>query len=48
MLPQRFSAMSKPLIVIFAAITLDAVGIGLIFPLLPLTSICRDLLSGYL
>ncbi len=35
MLPQRFSAMNKPLIVIFAAIGLDAVGIGLIFPILP-------------
>lgn len=27
--------MKKPLIVIFAAIVLDAVGIGLIFPILP-------------
>jgi DHA1 family tetracycline resistance protein-like MFS transporter len=27
--------MNKPLIVILAAITLDSVGIGLIFPILP-------------
>ena len=27
--------MTKPLIVIFTAIVLDAVGIGLIFPILP-------------
>ena len=27
--------MNKPLIVIFTAIVLDAVGIGLIFPILP-------------
>ncbi len=27
--------MNKPLVVIFAAIGLDAVGIGLIFPILP-------------
>jgi DHA1 family tetracycline resistance protein-like MFS transporter len=27
--------MNKPLVVIFAAIALDAVGIGLIFPILP-------------
>lgn len=33
--PIRVMDMNKPLIVIFAAIGLDAVGIGLIFPILP-------------
>lgn len=32
--PER--AMNKPLTVIFTAIILDAVGIGLIFPILPI------------
>lgn len=33
--PAEDSAMNKPLVVIFTAIGLDAVGIGLIFPILP-------------
>jgi DHA1 family tetracycline resistance protein-like MFS transporter len=34
-LRRSMPAMNRPLIVIFAAIVLDAIGIGLIFPILP-------------
>src|SRR6185369_15548331 len=33
--PRSMPAMTRPLVVIYSAIVLDAVGIGLIFPILP-------------